>query len=65
MPATLTARPLPEPEPVDKMAGVYRLKLPTLKVKDGSAVTMVFRYFPDEVELPDQMIQLTRSFKDD
>jgi hypothetical protein len=43
----LTARPLPEPEPVDKPAGVYRLKLPTLKVKDGSAVSMVFRYFPD------------------
>ncbi len=65
MPATLTARPLPEPEPVDKMVGVYRLKLPKLKVKDGSAVTMVFRYLPDEIELPGQMIQITKTFKDD
>jgi uncharacterized protein involved in type VI secretion and phage assembly len=56
---------LPDPEPVDKLVGVYRLKLPTLKVKDGSAVSMTFRYFPDEVELPGQMIQITKTFKDD
>jgi hypothetical protein len=49
----------------DKIAGVYRLKLPTLKVKDGSAVSMVFRYFPDEVDLPDQMIEIAKTFKDD
>ena len=42
-----------------------RLKLPTLKVKDGSAVSMVFRYFPDEVDLPDQMIEFAKTFKDD
>ncbi len=47
------------------MAGVYRLKLPTLKVKDGSAVSMVFRYFPDQVDLPEQMIEIARTFKDD
>ena len=49
----------------DKIAGVYRLKLPTLKVKDGSAVSMVFRYFPDEVDLPDQMVEIAKTFKDD
>ena len=64
-PGMLTDRPLPAPEPIDKMAGVYRLKLPTLKVKDGSAVSMVFRYFPDEVNLPDQMIEFAKTFKDD
>jgi len=50
---------------VDKMAGVYSVKLPTLKVKDASAVIMTFRYFPDEAGLPDQMFEITRTFKDD
>jgi len=65
MPGNLTARPLPDPEAVDKMAGVYSLKLPTLKVKDGSAVVMTFRYFPDEKGLPNQVFETTKTIKDD
>jgi len=47
------------------MASVYRLQLPTLTVKDGSAVSLVFRYFPDEAGLPEQMIEMAHTFKDD
>lgn len=47
------------------MASVYRLQLPTLTVKDGSAVSLVFRYFPDEADLPEQMIEMAHTFKDD
>jgi hypothetical protein len=61
----LTAQPLPAPEPVGKIDGVYRLQLPTLRVKDGSAVSLVFRYFPDEADLPEQMIEIAHTFKDD
>jgi len=41
------------------------VKLPTLKVKDGSAAVMTFRYFPDEEGLPNQMFEITKTFKDD
>ena len=65
MPAQLTARPLPAPELVSKDAAVYQIKLPTLKVKDGSAVTLTFRYLPNEKDLPRQMVEITQTIKDD
>jgi hypothetical protein len=65
MPAQLTARPLPAPERVSQEAAVYRIKLPTLKVKDGSAVTMTFRYFPNKKEWPKQVVEIVKTFKDD
>jgi hypothetical protein len=38
---------------------------PTLKVKDGSAVSMTFRYFPNEKAWPKQMVEIAKTFKDD
>ena len=64
-PGSLSARPLPEPELVDEKAKVYRMKLPPLKVKDSSAVSITFRYYPNEKELPQLMVEMTKTFKDD
>ena len=64
-PGSLSARPLPEPELVDEKAKVYCMKLPPLKVKDRSAVSITFRYYPNEKELPQLMVEMTKTFKDD
>ena len=61
----ITAQPFPPLELINQEAAVYRSKLPTLKVKDGSAVSMTFRYFPNEKAWPKQMVEIAKTFKDD